>query len=81
MHPDVLDDPLHVLAAPGQEQDAVRTLIQPGSKGGNDLGEPVGDVDILLGDAGFFLNERIQGREIYRFDQGGELILNLQRSV
>lgn len=55
VHPDVLNDPLHILAAPGQKQHSVTALIQPGSKGGNDLGETVGDVDILLGNAGFFL--------------------------
>ncbi|MNF00673.1 hypothetical protein D3C80_1995420 [compost metagenome] len=68
MHPDVLDDPLHILSAPGQEQDAVRALIKPGPERCNDFGEPFSDVDILLGDAGFFLNKRIQGREIYRLD-------------
>ncbi|MNT98318.1 hypothetical protein D3C72_2408770 [compost metagenome] len=68
MHTHVLNDPLHVLAAPGQQQHTVRALIKPAPESGDDFGEPGGNVDILLRDAGFFLNERIEGREIYRLD-------------
>ncbi|MNI91378.1 hypothetical protein D3C73_1490260 [compost metagenome] len=59
VHAGILNDTLHVLSAPGQQQHAVLALVQPAPESGYHFGEAGSNIDFFLGNARLLLNKGV----------------------